>query len=77
MPNVVINGVSVNTEDLNEEVVRQIDALKFMADEIERLEKEIRVYRIAFVAQRDEVKAEIQRLGLTPQGGEKPSGEAQ
>ena len=77
MPHVVIDGLSINTEDLSADAVGQIEALKFISSEIKRLENEIHVYRVAFLAQKNEVMEEIERLGLVAEKDKDAAGFAE
>ena len=74
MPHVRIDDIEFNTEDVGEETLEILEAMKFIQREIERLQKEIRIYHTALRAHKWEVEAEVKRLGLTPlpeQGAEK------
>ena len=66
MPLVKIDELEFHTEDLNDEALQHVEALEFLAKEIARLEREIKVFQTAFRAHADEVKREIERLELVP-----------
>ena len=66
MPLVRIDDLEIHTEDLSDEALQNVEALQFLAEEIQRLEKEIKVYQTAFRVHADEVKRQVARLGLEP-----------
>ena len=66
MPHVRIDDIEFNTEDVGEETLETLEAMKSIQRVIERLQKEIGIYHTALRAHKREVEAEVQRLGLTP-----------
>lgn len=66
MPHVRIDDIEFHTEDVGEETLEVLEAMKFIQGEIERLQKEIRIYHAALRAHKSEVEAEVKRRGLVP-----------
>tara|TARA_B100000787_G_scaffold162749_1_gene143814 strand:- start:43 stop:282 length:240 start_codon:yes stop_codon:yes gene_type:complete len=66
MPNIKINGLHYNTEDLSEQGKAQLASLQFLEVQMQKIRQEIAVYQTANAVYRSSLEAEIQKAGIKP-----------
>ena len=66
MPNIKINGLHYNTEDLSEQGKAQLASLQFLEVQMQKIRQEIAVYQTANAVYRSSLEAEIQKAGINP-----------
>ena len=47
MAKITLDGIYIHTEDLNEETLAEIESLKFVEKQIEKMNREINIYAAA------------------------------
>lgn len=47
MAKITLDGIDIHTEDLNEETLAEIESLKFVEKQIEKMNREINIYAAA------------------------------
>ena len=66
MPNIKINGLHYNTEDLSEQGKAQLASLQFLEVQMQKIKQELAVYQTANAVYRSSLEAEIQKAGIKP-----------
>ena len=66
MPNIKINDLHYNTEDLSEQGKAQLASLQFLEVQMQKIRQEIAVYQTANAVYRSSLEAEIQKAGIKP-----------
>lgn len=66
MPNIKIDEIEYNTEDLSEEGLAQLRSLQFLELQMQKLRNEIAVYQTAQRTYAAALKAEIEKSGVQP-----------
>jgi hypothetical protein len=74
MPNIKINGLQYNTEDLSEQGKAQLASLQFLEVQMQKIRQEIAVYQTADAVYRASLKAEIDKAGIQPISGHTSEG---
>ena len=74
MPNIKINGLDYNTEDLSEQGKAQLASLQFLEVQMQKIRQEIAVYQTADTVYRASLKAEIDKAGIQPITGRTSEG---
>ena len=75
MPNIKINGLQYNTEDLTEKGKAQLASLQFLEVQMQKIRQEIGVYQTAEAVYRASLKAEIEKAGIQPASDLTPEGQ--
>ena len=75
MPKIRIDSLEVNTEDLTERGTATLLSLQFLDKKMDKLRKEIAVYKTAQQTYVAALKAEIQSSGIEPLPAEEPAQE--
>ena len=74
MPNIKINGLQYNTEDLSEQGKAQLASLQFLEVQMQKIRQEIAVYETAGAVYRASLKAEIEKVGIQPTSDHRSEG---
>ena len=61
MPNITIDGIDYNTEDLTENGKAQLASLQFLEIQMNKLKSEIAVYQTARTAYASALKEELEK----------------
>ena len=75
MPKIRIDSLEFNTEDLTERGTATLLSLQFLDKKMDKLRKEIAVYKTAQQTYVAALKAEIQSSGIEPLPAEEPAQE--
>jgi len=66
MPKISLDGIEFNTEDLTDTGRLQVDSLQFLEFQLEKIQKQLRVYKTAQKSYIEYLKQEISKNNIKP-----------
>jgi hypothetical protein len=66
MPKISVDGIEFNTEDLTDTGRSQVDSLQFLELQLEKIQKQLRVYQTAQKSYIEYLKQDISKNNIKP-----------